>query len=101
MSSWVDLSVINSVLSGGVLLVMLSYAYFLYSALWKAVLRQEAQRFMEQKNCSPPNDEIEYWRPIIKYRCTHNGQPCELVVKGGMLGLRLEGPEGLKMLGDT
>ena len=65
MSSWVDLSVINSVLSGGVLLVMLSYAYFLYSALWKAVLRQEALQYFEQKKCSPPNDEIEYWRPII------------------------------------
>ena len=52
MSSWVDLSVINSVLSGGLLLVMLSYAYLLYSALWKAVLRREAQAYFELKEMS-------------------------------------------------
>ena len=101
MSSWVDLSVINSVLSGGVLLVMLSYAYFLYSTLWKAVLRQEALQYFEQKKCSPPNDEIEYWRPIIKYRSTQNGRPFELIIKGGIMGLRMEVLEGIEVLGDT
>ncbi|MEC8277775.1 MAG: hypothetical protein VXZ96_07555 [Myxococcota bacterium] len=85
-----DLSVINSVLSGGLLLVMLSYAYLLYSALWKAVLRREAQAYFELKEMSLPSGETEYWRPILKYRCSQNGEPVDLVIKGGCLGLRVE-----------
>ena len=89
MSSWVDLSIINSVLSGGVLLVMLSYAYLFYSALWKMVLRKEFDHYLEQNQLPPPSDELEYWRPMLKYRCIRGEQPIDIVVAGGVFGLRI------------
>ena len=89
MSSWIDLSVINSILSGGILLVMFSYAYSLYSTLWKEVLRKRARSYIASKKLSEPTLELEYWRPILVYQCLREEDPVELVVKGGFMGVRI------------
>ena len=69
---------------------MLSYAYSLYSALWKSVLRDELQRYLKSEQLPEPSDELEYWRPILRYRSHRNDMPIDIVVTGGIFGLRIK-----------
>ena len=65
------------------------YAYGLYSALWKEVLRKRAHSYISTNGLDMPISELEYLRPILKYSCRKDSQPFELIVKGGFLGVRV------------
>lgn len=69
--------------------MLFSYAYSLYSMLWKEVLRTQARTYIAAKNLGEPTLELEYWRPILVYQCQRDENPVELVVKGGFMGVRI------------